>query len=75
MTEAIYPEELQEGYKACSMCGFTKASVHSREATKKTWWNLAEPAHLRIICLCCEHVTLVKPGTTKVTGLYIGVGT
>ena len=71
MTEIIY-SELQDGYSVCPMCKFGKASVHSREAVEKTWLGAAMPAHLRIICMGCEHVALVKPGTIELTGLYIG---
>ncbi len=65
-------KELQDGYDVCPMCNFGKASVHSREAVEKSWLVTAEPAHLRIICMGCNHVALVKPGTVELTGLYIG---
>ncbi len=68
-------KKLQAGYSVCPMCNFEKASVHSREAMPKGWWSAVVPEHLRVICMGCSHVTLVKPGTIKLTGLYIGAGT
>ena len=68
-------KKLQDGYDVCPMCKLDKASVHSREAVDKTWWNAAIPAHLRVICMGCSHVALVKPGSITLTGLYIGAAT
>ena len=68
-------KELQDGYNVCSMCRFRKAHILAVEAAPKTWWSAARTEHLRITCMACEHVVLVKPGTVEVTGLYIGVGT
>ena len=71
----IHLEELQNGYTNCSMCKHMEAGVHSREAEDKTWRHTATPAHLRIICVGCKHVTLVKPGTINLKGPYIGART
>ena len=53
--------DLQNGYSGCSMCGFDKASVHSRDKMKQSWPSIDRVAHLRVICMGCEHVTLVEP--------------
>ena len=71
----ITEADLQAGYSVCSMCGFKKASVHAREKMKQSWPPIDRVAHLKIICMGCSYVTLVKPSTIKLTGLYIGAGT